>query len=215
MRRATVWDMVGASVAILLAALTAQVASNIIRGPGSPIDLWSILSAIATAAATIVALRVALASDREKAREEAIRARLAAAQLAPVLLTAAAKLSAACAILRHPRRGRSPENVTRVCAIFSQVVSLRPPLEELRYLASLPDDCADRISAGFAQADLMHRIIADDLQACDQGRITMDTLEQKVGPYIGMTQGIVDTLESAKLACNNAAKIKIGGPQVK
>lgn len=215
MKRATVWDFVGASCVIFLVGLLAQVASNIIRGNRSAPDVWTILGALATAAATIVALWVALKGDRERVRDEAIRARLAAAHMAPILLQAVAKLRAVVEFVgTTSEHTYYPDRVTKASTILAQIVGMRPPIDDLRALSPLPDDCADRIAAGFAQAELMARIIDDDLTALRQGRLSVDRLSGKGSMYSGMTKGIVATLTPAVETRNNASKIKIGGPDV-
>ncbi|WP_343666713.1 hypothetical protein [Paraburkholderia tropica] len=216
MKRATVWDFVGASCVIFLVGLLVQVASNIILGSHSTPDVWMILGALATAAATIVALWVALKSDRERARNEAIRARLAAAHVAPILLQAVAKLRVVVELVgTTSEQTYYPDRVTRASTILGQIVEMRPTIEDLRAASPLPDDCADRIAAGFAQTELMARIMDDDLTALGQGRIAVDRISGKGSMYSGMTRGILATLTPAVEICNNASKIKIGGLGVK
>jgi hypothetical protein len=159
-KRATLGDFAFFVIVILLAGLLAQVASKIIRGQNSPPDLWSILSAIATAAATMVALWVALKSNREKAREEAVRSRLAAAQLTPVLLNNIAKVDV---ILKQFEQfvavDPQPRAYHNVLRLLNEVVSTEPDFDTMRAIVPLPNNCAERMAAGFAQIKLVLRML--------------------------------------------------------
>ncbi|HDR8932810.1 hypothetical protein [Burkholderia vietnamiensis] len=178
--------------------------------------MWSILSSISTVAATTVALYVALQSSRDRTREDLICARLTAAKLAPVLLQCVAKLNAACGLLElATNKIGSADRCKRVANIFAEIVENQPTFEDLKSIASLPDDCADRIAASFAQIRLLEKLLREDpvLSCSDSDK--NDNWRLSLGPSIGFAKGIMITLEPTVLICNRASKIKVGGIGVK
>jgi hypothetical protein len=215
MKNATIWDGALGIAAIAATILLGQIAWNILSQGGAP-DFWTVLSAIATTAATLVALFVVFKSERERGREEAIRARLAAAQLAPALLEAKAKLNAARQRFEVALETKAASSHYRAAStMLKQVIELQPSFESLRNLASLPDDCADRIAAGFAQTKLISTMLIEDVDVYGDHPEQFSIRRMKCRMYIGMTKGILLSVEPAVVTCNQAAKIKIGGPGVK
>ncbi|MFM0224833.1 hypothetical protein [Paraburkholderia dipogonis] len=215
MKRATLGDFAFFSVVILLAGLLAQVVSKVIVGQNSPPDIWSILSSIATAAATIVALWVALKSNREKDREEAVRSRLAAAQLTPVLLNNIAKITI---ILKQFEQfiavDPQPQAYHDVLKLLNEVVSTEPNFETMRAIVPLPNNCAERMAAGFAQIKLVFRMLEQARTLYLNQPANIETRKIRSSTFAGLTHGVLEALEPTVEICNDASTVKLGGVNV-
>ncbi|MFM0292807.1 MULTISPECIES: hypothetical protein [Paraburkholderia] len=214
-KRVVVWDVglgCGFVVAVLLLG---QIAWVEIGGKSAP-DLWTVLSALGTVSATFVALFVAIHTLREKTREEKIRAGLAAAQLAPLLLHCSARLNTICNRLdEFIKIDPSPERYYALTSLFKDVVSYEPTFENLRDLAPLPNDCAESIAAGFAQLKLCSKMFLQAEYLYAESPEATDTRRQRSSIIAGLSKGVLDVLRPAIQICNDAAKVKIGGPGVK
>ena len=199
----------GAALMTVLQSLTAS-------GTCGSADLWTILSAIATAAATAVALVVALDSNKQRRRDEQIRARLAAAQMTPSLVRCVGKLSAAIKILTRALDsvGR-PTQYQLALQIFKEISEAQPTFDDLRSIISLPDDCVDRLASGFAQVKLLKQMIEEDRELFFKNLEITNDRRMQSSAYVGLTKGILATIEPAVGVCNQAALVKIGGPAVK
>jgi hypothetical protein len=215
MKTTHIWDA-ALAVGVLIAFLVlGQIGWHQAGGKGD-VDLWSIISAIATAAATIVALYVAVKTYREKGREERVKARLTAARLTPMLLQSTGKLRAAQSLLEEAAKtSHAPGLYGRTRVIYGEIVNLEPSLDELRSIAILEGNCADRIAAGFAQVRMIHRMLVDDRFIYGSAEAHAPQRRQKASMYIGMTKGLLETLQPAVSICSNASPIKIGGVRVK
>lgn len=215
MKNNAIWDVALACVFVLTIFLLTEIAWVEVGGKAAP-DFWTVMSAIGTVSATVVAVAVAVYTARANSREEAVRARLAAAQLAPVLLLTTGKLRAACLILEKAAAQVGSSESYRVAATtMQQVVEMQPSFEDLRSIASLPDSCADRIAAGFAQTKMISEMLTHDKYVYGDHPDNFPRRQQQCSMYIGMTKGILQALDPAVAVCNRASKIKIGGPAVK
>lgn len=215
-KRATLGDFAFLVVVILLTGLLAQVASKVIGGQTSPPDLWSILSSIATAAATIVALWVALKSNREKDMEEAVRSRLAAAQLTPALVMNIGKITVirdqfAQFVAVDPQ----PQAYFHVLNLLKEVVSTEPDFETMRAIAPLSNNCAERMAAGFAQIKLVFQMLEQARMLYLNQAANIETRKSRSSTFAGLTEGVLEALEPTVDICNNASTVKLGGPDVK
>jgi len=215
-KRATLGDFAFFAVVILLTGLLVQVASKIIGGQKSAPDLWSILSAIATAAATIVALWVALKGNRERDREEVVRSRLAAAQLTPVLLNNVAKVGVILSqfeqfIAVDPQ----PQAYHQVLGLLNEVVSTEPDFETMRAIAPLPNNCAERMAAGFAQIKLIFRMLEQARTLYLNQPANVEIRRIRSSAFAGLTHGVLEALEPTVEICNDASTVKLGGVNVK
>ena len=214
MKRATLGDFAFFSVVILLTGLLAQVASKIIGQKSSP-DLWSILSALATAAATIVALWVALKGNRERDREEVVRSRLAAAQLTPALLNNVAKITVILNQFEHfIAVDPQPQAYYRVLGLLNEVVSTEPDFETMRAIAPLPNNCAERMAAGFAQIKLIFRMLEQARTLYLNQPANIEARKVRSSAFAGLTHGVLEALEPTVEICNDASTVKLGGVNV-
>lgn len=205
--------MLGSSVFIALLLLT-ETAWVEIGGKAAP-DFWTVMSAIGTVAATIVAVAVALQTAREKTREENIRARLAAAQLTPLLLHQLGKISAVCIRLdEFLAIDPTPDKYRTLMSIVTDIVENEPAFETVRAVASLPDDCAERIASGFAQLKLAYQMLKQAEFAFVHPAHHVFRQERS-SSAAGLVKRVAETLQPAVKTCSAASKIKIGGPRVK
>lgn len=178
-------------------------------------DLWTVLSAIATAAATIVALYVALQTSRTRAKEERVRGRLGAARLAPGLLFNIAQFEAATKLLEQfLHADQEPAAYTTLRLLLEQVKANEPSFDLLQSIASLPDDCADRIASGFAQIKLIHDMLIQEDAFWRVDSSARETRRSKIGMLLGLAKGARETLKPTIEQCNRAALVKVGGPAV-
>ena len=215
MKTTYIWDAVLAVGVLLAVLLLGQIAWGEVGGKGD-VDLWSVISALATAAATIVALYVAIQAYREKGREEHVRARLTSARLAPLLLRGASNLKAAHVLIaRAAEHGNMPGHYGRAAQIFEEVSGFEPSIDELRSIAILQDDCADRIAACFAQLRMLHKSLKEDPFIYGIDPLYAQQRRERASMYIGMTKGLLATIEPAVAICNAASRIKVGGVNVK
>jgi hypothetical protein len=215
MKRGFTWDALLACAALLALLMLFQIGWNITRKAGGP-DPWTVLSAIGTVAATIVALFVAFQTSQEKVREQNIRARLAAAQLAPLLVFQIGTVKNICARLdQFIEVDPNPLDYGNLVQVMSEVLKNEPSFETLRAVAPLPNDCAERIASGFAQLKLAYQMLDQAADLFTRSPALSGMRRSRSGTVAGLSKGVLDTLQPALEICNEASKIKIGGPAVK
>jgi hypothetical protein len=162
MKRA--WQIVGigfVGLLLLLAMLACVVVWHIIAGRyNSQKDFWDVVTALATVAAAIIALGIALSQGSARAREDRVRAEMLASRLFPRLTVAEAECKTVGELLFfYSAQERSDAEALLTILVRIRKMDLKLSTTDLATLAPLPNSCAAQLAHAIGHIEAIQSAI--------------------------------------------------------
>lgn len=209
MKRTTVWDLAFAVAFACASLLLCRVGWKIVAHGDSAADFWAAIGALATAAAAIIALGIALRDSSKRRTEEDTKAAIAAARLGPMLVMVIGQLTAGRERMAvFLTIDAAPQQFAAAIHVFDQV-ALDLSLDDLIAIAPLPNKCAERIASGLAEIELIRHMLKTGQHHFSERGDPAERRKLAIATT-GLAASALNGLTPAMHQCYKSARIQFG-----